>query len=135
MWIELAAADAEHLGIAEGDLVRVESPRGQLEAKARLTGQREGLVFAPFPYGYWGEPAGREPNGHARAANELTITDWDPVSHQPLFKIAAVRVEKLADGDGRSAPAPTTTASEPVTARIAATAGGADVKETIEETQ
>jgi anaerobic selenocysteine-containing dehydrogenase len=132
-WVELAPADAERLGIAEGDLVRVESPRGRIEAKARLTAIRDGVVFAPFHYGYWDEPDGAEPDGRPRAANELTITDWDPVSHQPLFKVAAVRVEKVADGDGSPAPAPTTTASQPVADGVAATAGGEGVREAAEE--
>jgi hypothetical protein len=35
------------------------------------------------------------PNGRPRAANELTMTIWDPVSKQPLFKTSAVRVEKV----------------------------------------
>jgi anaerobic selenocysteine-containing dehydrogenase len=86
--------------VAEGDLVAVESPRGRIEAPARLTGIREGVVFVPFHYGYWDEPEGSEPNGRARAANELTITRWDPVSKQPIYKTAAVRVAKIADGDG-----------------------------------
>jgi ferredoxin-nitrate reductase len=99
-WVELAPQDAERLGVAEGDLVAVESPRGRIEAPARLTGIREGVVFVPFHYGYWDEPEGSEPNGRARAANELTITRWDPVSKQPIYKTAAVRVAKIADGDG-----------------------------------
>jgi anaerobic selenocysteine-containing dehydrogenase len=113
-WVELSPADAERLGVGEGDLVRVESPRGRLEARARVSGIREGVVFAPFHYGYWDEPEGAEPDGRPRAANELTITDWDPVSKQPLFKLATVRVEKVADADGTAAPAPANTASEPV---------------------
>jgi hypothetical protein len=48
------------------------------------------VVFAPFHYGYWDTSDGE----HLRAANELTITAWDPVSKQPLFKVAAVRVVK-----------------------------------------
>jgi len=48
-----------------------------------------------------------------RAANELTITEWDPVSKQPLFKVGAVRVTKVAGSAGESAPAPTNTASAP----------------------
>ena len=93
-WVELAPADAERLGIAEGDLVRVESPRGRLEAPARLRGNREGVVFAPFHYGYWDEDRA-DPDGRPRAANELTITRWDPVSKQPTYKVAAVRVERI----------------------------------------
>lgn len=99
-WVEIAPEDAERLGINDGDIVAVESPRGKIEAPARLTGIREGVVFIPFHYGYWDEPEGSEPNGSARAANELTITRWDPVSKQPTYKTAAVSLEKVADGDG-----------------------------------
>jgi ferredoxin-nitrate reductase len=94
-------------------MVRVESPRGSLEARARISDIREGVVFAPFHYGYFDRPEGDSPNGHARAANELTITDWDPVSKQPLFKVGAVKVSKVADADGEPSRAPTTTASAP----------------------
>jgi ferredoxin-nitrate reductase len=93
VWAELSAADAERLGIREGDEVAIRSPRGELLAPARITGIREGVVFVPFHYGYWDAPPTR-PGGHHRAANELTITAWDPVSKQPLFKVAAVSVEK-----------------------------------------
>jgi anaerobic selenocysteine-containing dehydrogenase len=92
MWVELSAADATRLGITEGDRVRVTSRRGEIEAPARITQGREGVVFAPFHYGYWDT----EPDGHHRAANELTLTEWDPVSKQPVFKVAAVRVERAA---------------------------------------
>jgi anaerobic selenocysteine-containing dehydrogenase len=91
MWVELSAADAARLGLAEGDRVRVTSRRGEIEAPVRITQGREGVVFAPFHYGYWDV----EPDGHRRAANELTLTEWDPVSKQPVFKIAAVRVEAV----------------------------------------
>jgi anaerobic selenocysteine-containing dehydrogenase len=136
-WVEINPSDAESLDVKEGDLLRVETPRGSLEAKARISGIREGVVFAPFHYGYFDEPGGDSPNGHARAANELTITDWDSVSKQPLFKVAAARVTKV-DADNEPSPAPTTTASAPVTNGAgglvpAGTAGGgeAEVKETI----
>ena len=92
-WVELHAADAEPLGIGEGDLVRVESPRGALEAPARLAAIRPGTVFVPFHYGAW-----RHEGEVPRAANELTITSWDPVSKQPIFKVAAVRVGKVEQG-------------------------------------
>jgi anaerobic selenocysteine-containing dehydrogenase len=71
----------------------VTSPRGRVVAPARIGGVRDGVVFVPFHYGYWDADPDRA-SDHARAANELTITEWDPVSKQPIFKTAAVRVEK-----------------------------------------
>jgi len=92
-WVELSEADASRLGVTEGESVRVESPRGVVVAPAWITGVREGVVFIPFHFGYWDEEDGAGPNARPRAANELTITAWDPTSKQPLFKSAAVRVE------------------------------------------
>ena len=48
-----AARTPRPLGIAEGDRVRVRSPRGAIEAPARIAGIRPGVVFVPFHYGYW----------------------------------------------------------------------------------
>jgi anaerobic selenocysteine-containing dehydrogenase len=107
VWVELSPDDAGKLGVEEGDWVAVESRRGRLEARARLTGIKPGVVFAPFHYGYWDTDDERP-----RAANELTITESDPVSKQPLYKVAAVRVVKIAEGDG-SSPAPDVAASAP----------------------
>ncbi|MEU9687129.1 molybdopterin oxidoreductase family protein [Amycolatopsis japonica] len=90
-WAEIAASDAAELGVTDGDLVLVESARGRIEVPARIGRVRPGVVFLPFHYGYW--DAGGD--GHPRAANELTMTEWDPVSKQPLFKIGAVRVRKV----------------------------------------
>ncbi|MFC4430969.1 nitrate reductase [Citricoccus alkalitolerans] len=134
-WVEMSAADAAELGVVEGDVVRVESPRGHLEAPVRVGHVRNGTVFAPFHYGYWDtqDPSGTNSQSRHRAANELTLTEWDPVSKQPVYKVAAVRVTKIADATGPS-PAPTTTASRPVRdGRVPATVGGAagEVQETI----
>ena len=68
------------------------------------------------------------PDGYPTAANELTMTEWDPVSKQPLFKYAAVRLEKVTDGTGPS-PAPTTAASRPAdSGGVPATVGGGDAE-------
>jgi anaerobic selenocysteine-containing dehydrogenase len=99
-WVEIAPDDAKRLDIADGDIVAVESPRGRIEAPAKLTGIREGVVFVPFHYGYWDQSDGDQANDRPRAANELTITRWDPVSKQPIYKTAAVRVERVGDRDG-----------------------------------
>jgi hypothetical protein len=52
------------------------------------------VVFVPFHYGYWDVDESAGPDERPRAANELTITLWDPVSKQPRFKTAAVKVER-----------------------------------------
>jgi anaerobic selenocysteine-containing dehydrogenase len=110
VWVELSAADAEARGLGEGDLAEITSPRGAVRARVRVTGMRPGVVFLPFHYGYWDHPG-----GHNRSANELTITEWDPVSKQPVYKVAAVEVAKVAEAGGERSPAPTTTASQPLT--------------------
>jgi formate dehydrogenase major subunit len=76
--------DAAKLDVAEGQRVRVTSPRGSVTLRARVT-LREcpGAVFIPFHF--------RE-----AAANLLTLDELDPDGKIPEFKFCAVRVEKLA---------------------------------------
>ena len=107
VWVELSREDAERLGIEEGVLCEISSARGSIRARARLSGIRKGSVFVPFHYGYWDA----DTDG-GRAANELTMTIWDPVSKQPVFKSGAVSVTRIAEADGLS-PAPTIGASAP----------------------
>ncbi|GAB3860210.1 nitrate reductase [Hymenobacter terrigena] len=90
-FVQLSAEDATRYGIASGDLVEVTSRRGRATEPARIGGIEPGLVFMPFHYGYWDQEEG----GRPRAANELTLTEWDPVSKQPHFKYAAVRIRKV----------------------------------------
>ncbi|MFJ4762952.1 molybdopterin oxidoreductase family protein [Streptomyces diastaticus] len=127
VWVEICGSDATARGLAEGDLVEVRSPRGALRGRLRVTTLRQGLLFVPFHYGYWDTPAGSGPDATTpgRAANETTITDWDPASKQPLFKTAAAALTLIERGDGGQAPAPTTTASPPQdTTGVRATTGG-----------
>ncbi|SOF02173.1 Molydopterin dinucleotide binding domain-containing protein [Streptomyces sp. OV198] len=126
VWVEISADEALRHDVAEGDLVEVTSPRGSVRGRLRISGIRDGMVFLPFHYGYWDTPEGHRPGARGgRAANETTITDWDPVSKQPLFKTAAARLALVERGDGTGSPAPTTTASAPVDPRhVPPTAGG-----------
>ena len=55
-------------GSREGDRVRVESPRGAIEAPARISGIRPGVVFVPFHYGYW--DAGRRRTARRERAHD-----------------------------------------------------------------
>jgi anaerobic selenocysteine-containing dehydrogenase len=70
-------------------MVEVASRRGTVKEPARVGDIEPGLVFIPFHYGYW------DKDDRTRAANELTITEWDPVSKQPHYKYAAVRIRKV----------------------------------------
>jgi len=92
VWAELSKSDAHEIGVGEGEWVEVTTPRGSVRAPVRITGVRPGVVFVPFHYGYWDSDRNDD-----RAANELTITQWDPASKQPLFKTAAARVTKVAE--------------------------------------
>ncbi len=82
---------ADSLGIADGDLVRVASRRGEMVAPAKVVETiRPDTVFIPY---HW---AGD------KAANQLTIRALDPISKIPEYKVAAVRVEKVGGtGDTR----------------------------------
>ena len=85
--IDLSPADAERLGITDGEVVLVTSPRGAIEMPARI--QRdlpEGLVFTTFHF------------PELVDVNLLTNDAWDPRSGTAEFKAAAVRVEKLGAG-------------------------------------
>jgi anaerobic selenocysteine-containing dehydrogenase len=129
VWVELSETDAAARGLQEGDVAEVASPRGTVHARVRVTALRPGVAFVPFHYGYWDHS-----DEHDRAANELTITEWDPVSKQPLFKVGACQVTKVADAGGAVAPAPTNTASRPAGAIGTTTRGdeSAQVLEVIE---
>ncbi len=123
VWVEASAADAERHGWSEGDLLRITTPRGEVTARLRVSGIRRGVLFLPFHYGYWDTEAGHEPGTVGRAANELTPTDWDPASKQPIFKTAAAAATRVRATDGTPSSAPTTTGSRPVDAGVPATRG------------
>jgi len=91
-FVQLSEEDAAEYGIAEGDLVEVTSLRGKVVEPAKIGGIIKGHVFIPFHYGYWDDPH------RTRAANELTITAWDPVSKQPHYKYSAVKIKKASEG-------------------------------------
>ena len=80
--VEINPIDAEALSISDGDCVKVTSRRGQVAAKARITGITPvGVVTMDFHFG-------------ESAANILTNPALDPVSKIPELKTCAVRVEK-----------------------------------------
>jgi ferredoxin-nitrate reductase len=90
--------DAARLGIADGDAVRVTSRRGSVTAPAKVGDiVAPGVVFIPFHYG------GVAADGTSAEPNDLMPRTWDPVSKQPVQKLAAVRLERVAAGRGTDA--------------------------------
>ncbi|KAL4900417.1 hypothetical protein BDW74DRAFT_188265 [Aspergillus multicolor] len=87
--VVICQEDADEAGVTNGEMVIVRSRRGQVELPVKIEGINKGHVFIPFHFGYFDSQDKR-----ARAANELTIEQWDPVSKQPMFKSGAVRIEK-----------------------------------------
>jgi ferredoxin-nitrate reductase len=108
VFVQLNKLDADQLGVAEGEFVRVASRRGTLDGPVRIGDILPKHVFVPFHYGYWDD------DSRSRAANELTITEWDPVSKQPHFKYAAVSITKIDNDSAVPGIHKTTAAKEGV---------------------
>lgn len=101
VWVQCSQADADRCGWSEGDLLRVSTARGEVVARARIGDVRDGVLFLPFHYGYFDIPGGHDAAADGRAANELTPTDWDPASKQPLFKTGAAAAAVIERGPDR----------------------------------
>jgi len=90
--IELSPEDAERLQMAPGELVRIVSRRGFVQAPVKIDpGLRPGLAFMTLHF-----PDDVE-------TNILTIDAVDPKSGTAEFKATAVRVEKIG---AEAAPEP-----------------------------
>jgi formate dehydrogenase alpha subunit len=80
--VEINPSDASALGIADGEMVKVVSRRGEIVAKAKVTETSPvGVVSMDFHFS-------------ESPANVLTNPALDPVSKIPELKVAAVRIEK-----------------------------------------
>ena len=79
---DISIADADRLKIKDGEMIRVESKRGAVRVKAKVTKEvPEGLVWMAFHF--------RE-----ACANWLTNPAFDPVTLTAEYKACAVRIEK-----------------------------------------
>jgi predicted molibdopterin-dependent oxidoreductase YjgC len=93
--LNLSPEDAARLGFAEGEIARVSSRRGSLDAPVHVDETlREGLAFMTLHF------------PEQVATNVLTLDAWDPKSGTAEFKATAIRVEKAG------APAPGADQSE-----------------------
>ena len=82
--LDISPEDARRLGIAQGDIVRVTSRRGTIDAPAHIDrGLRAGVVFMTLHF------------PDEVATNLLTINATDPKSGTAEFKACAVRVEPV----------------------------------------
>ena len=111
-FVEVNPADAERLGVGEGDLVQVSSRRGTVRLPARVrAGVRPGMVFVPF---HWGDLF-----GDGNAANYLTISAIGRVAKQPELKFCAVSLERVltSRGGARSGDRGESAAREPAALR------------------
>ena len=80
--VEINPSDASALGIADGDMVRVTSRRGEVMAKVKVTETIQvGVVSMDFHFA-------------ESPTNQLTNPALDPVAKIPEFKVCAVRIEK-----------------------------------------
>jgi anaerobic selenocysteine-containing dehydrogenase len=84
-WLEMNPRDAGQLGLRPHDRVDVISRRGAVRRiELRITEIiAPGQVFMPFHFAEWN-------------ANNLTQSEFDPLSREPNYKQCAVRVEKPA---------------------------------------
>ncbi len=90
--LELSPEDVLGLGLEEGEVVRVSSRRGSVDAPVRVEPSlRSGLAFMSFHF------------PDQVDVNVLTIDATDPKSGTAEFKAAAIRVERLRPGP-RSGP-------------------------------
>jgi assimilatory nitrate reductase catalytic subunit len=81
--VEMHPTLAATLDVRTGDLVTVETRRGQVTLKASVVQTiREDTIFIPY---HWADE---------KSVNLLTIRALDPVSKIPEFKVCACRVRK-----------------------------------------
>ncbi|AXT58843.1 NAD(P)H-nitrite reductase [Aquimarina sp. AD10] len=87
-YVEISQVDAFLRKLNDGDIAVIESKRGKVQVKIKITDTiSKGVVFLPM---HWGKVLG---NDYGRA-NNLTTSIVDPISKEPDFKFSAVQVSK-----------------------------------------
>jgi formate dehydrogenase alpha subunit len=81
--LEIHPEDAASLGISDGDRVRLSSPRGQIEIKARISEcAARGMVYLA-------------PSFYDVAVGAILYPEFDAVSGTPQYKACAAKVERI----------------------------------------
>ena len=82
-FFEISAEDASNLGLADGDLARITSRRGELQARAVLSDRvYPGLVWMALHFA-------------EAKVNWLTHDVGDSLIGTPEYKVSAVRLERV----------------------------------------
>ncbi|MBI4778264.1 formate dehydrogenase subunit alpha [Candidatus Desantisbacteria bacterium] len=83
-FVEMNLVDAENLRVNDGSMVKVSTPRGEIELCVRVVETiQQGVLFIPFHLA-------------EASANVLTNPAIDPKAKIPEFKVCAARVEAMA---------------------------------------
>jgi formate dehydrogenase major subunit len=100
--LEVSAADAQDIGVTDGDRVRISSVRGEVIAPVRINPSlRPGLTFMTLHF------------PDEVATNVLTINATDPKSGTAEFKATAIRVERVGPGEPEETAAAAVPAGRP----------------------
>lgn len=82
-YVEISKEDANELNIKDGEMIKISSPFGELEIKAKISERvSKGIITIPNHYS-------------EKKANKLTSPILDPVSKIPAFKYCNVKIEKI----------------------------------------
>lgn len=88
-YVEMHPEDARSQNIRQGEMVIVESRRGQTKLPVWINGRGkppQGTIFVPF-------------FDETKLINDVTLDAYDPFSKQPDYKKCAARVRKLGQED------------------------------------
>jgi len=81
-YVEISPEDAAELGVANGDMVKVRTRRGEIETVANVTQNiPKRILFVPFHF-------------KEAAANMLTNPVLDPAAKMPELKVCAAALER-----------------------------------------
>jgi nitrate reductase NapA len=83
-YVEMHHADAQRLGISNGEVVTIRSRRGAIDLPVWIGGRGDpqpGEIFVPF-------------FDETKLVNLVTLDEYDPYSKQPDYKKCAARVER-----------------------------------------
>lgn len=124
---EVHPADAERLGLREGDQLEIASRRGRAVLPVQVSDRvRQGDCFVPF---HWNDE-----QGEYLTINAVTNDAVDPASLQPEFKACAIALRRVAAVPRPKAPdaLPATESAHPLAAVLGLDSGTAP---TLSETE